>query len=159
MLPRQLTGWECVLASVDIIILSWNRSDDTLRAIDSACAQKGVDVRVLVVDQGSEPESVRRLKVHCAPLANVRLQFNEKNSVITSYSIHYTKLYECVLFIENTGNRLPHPAKTGDDDMAFQLCLLGWQRDSAPFPLAPHTAHQDAGAAPGDRDQQRNNFV
>jgi len=80
MLPRQLTGWECVLASVDIIILSWNRSDDTLRAIDSACAQKGVDVRVLVVDQGSEPESVRRLKVHCAPLANVRLQFNEKNS-------------------------------------------------------------------------------
>ncbi len=80
MWPRRLTGWGCLLASVDIIILSWNRTEDTLRAIDSACAQQGVDVRVLVVDQGSEPEAVRRLKAHCADLTMVSLQFNEVNS-------------------------------------------------------------------------------
>ncbi|MEZ6002534.1 glycosyltransferase family 2 protein [Hyphomonas sp.] len=68
------------MANVDIIILSWNRSDDTLRAIDSACAQQGVDVKVLVVDQGSNPQSVQKLKAHCADLPNVQIRFNEKNT-------------------------------------------------------------------------------
>jgi GT2 family glycosyltransferase len=41
---------------VDVIILSWNRPDDVLDAIASALGQTGVSRRVLIVDQGSEPQ-------------------------------------------------------------------------------------------------------
>ncbi|WP_223097870.1 glycosyltransferase family 2 protein [Vibrio sp. SCSIO 43132] len=40
--------------SVDITILSWDRIDDTLDAIDSALSQQGIDLKVIVVDQGSK---------------------------------------------------------------------------------------------------------
>ncbi len=53
---------------VDVIILSWNRSDDTLAAIASAVAQEGVQKRVLVVDQGSEPQHLQRLEAYLAGL-------------------------------------------------------------------------------------------
>lgn len=42
---------------VDVIILSWNRPDDVLAAIASALQQVGVSRRILVVDQGSDPEN------------------------------------------------------------------------------------------------------
>jgi GT2 family glycosyltransferase len=49
-------------AQVDVIILSWNRVDDTIAAIRSAVAQTGIARRILVVDQGSEPENLRALE-------------------------------------------------------------------------------------------------
>ncbi len=49
-------------AGIDVIILSWNRVDDTLAAIDSALRQRDVGVNVQVVDQGTEPEGLRRLR-------------------------------------------------------------------------------------------------
>lgn len=59
---------------VDVIILSWNRVEDTMAAITSALDQEGVDQRVLVVDQGSEAENLRRLREFLVPLPQVRLQ-------------------------------------------------------------------------------------
>ena len=58
---------------VDVIILSWNRVDDTIAAIASAADQEGVDKRILVVDQGSDPKNLSRLErflqtVSCAQL-------------------------------------------------------------------------------------------
>jgi GT2 family glycosyltransferase len=49
-------------ASVDVVILSWNRGDDTVEAIHSALGQVGVDVHVLVVDQGSDSTSLEKLR-------------------------------------------------------------------------------------------------
>ncbi|MCB9964454.1 MAG: glycosyltransferase family 2 protein [Rhodospirillales bacterium] len=57
------------LISVDVIILSWDRMDDTIAAIKSALAQKGVNQKVIIVDQGSQPEGLRRLKEFCAEQA------------------------------------------------------------------------------------------
>ena len=46
----------------DIIILSLNRLDDTIEAINSALAQRGGIFHVTVLDQGSSPEMVRQLR-------------------------------------------------------------------------------------------------
>lgn len=46
----------------DVIILSWNRPDDVADAIASALDQVEVSRRILVVDQGSEPQNIVRLE-------------------------------------------------------------------------------------------------
>ena len=40
---------------IDVVILTWNDGDLLAQAIDSALASEGVDVRVIVVDNGSDP--------------------------------------------------------------------------------------------------------
>src|SRR5262245_3130869 len=47
---------------VDVQILSWNRVDETMAAIDSALAQEGVNAHVWVVDQGSEPANLQAMR-------------------------------------------------------------------------------------------------
>ena len=47
---------------VDVLILSWNRTDDLLEAITSARGQIGPTRRILIVDQGSEPQNIKRLE-------------------------------------------------------------------------------------------------
>ena len=47
---------------VDVIILSWNRGEDLLEAIASALRQTGPTRRILIVDQGSEPQYIERLE-------------------------------------------------------------------------------------------------
>lgn len=65
---------------VDIIILSWDRTGDTIAAIRSAAGQQGVVPRVAVVDQGSEPANLERLRAECAALKGVTLKCNTENS-------------------------------------------------------------------------------
>lgn len=62
------------LPQVDVIILSWNRPDDTLAAVTSARDQIDVDQRILIVDQGSEPAHLERLTelVATIPCATLR---------------------------------------------------------------------------------------
>ncbi|MEL7545412.1 MAG: glycosyltransferase [Pseudomonadota bacterium] len=64
---------------VDIIILSWDRSDDTLAAIESACGQTEIDLQVYVVDQNSAPEHVARVQRACDAYENVTLCLNDRN--------------------------------------------------------------------------------
>ena len=68
------------MKTVDIIILSWDRTDDTIEAIRSATQQEGVDVRIQVVDQGSQPEGLQRLKAFCDQFPNISLLCNAKNT-------------------------------------------------------------------------------
>lgn len=51
---------------VDVQILSWNRVDETMAAIDSALAQRDVSAHVWVVDQGSAPENLRTMREFAA---------------------------------------------------------------------------------------------
>ena len=68
------------LAKVDITILSWDRIDDTLAAIDSALAQESIDSSVIVVDQGSQPEGLEQLRQHCKKDARIQLVCNDENA-------------------------------------------------------------------------------
>lgn len=47
---------------IDVVILSWNRLDDTIAAIESCLSQVNVDIYVYLVDQDSSFEVVRNLK-------------------------------------------------------------------------------------------------
>lgn len=53
-----MPGYPCV----DVVILSWDRIEDTLTAIDSALSQQGVDASVIIVDQGSSESTLRTLR-------------------------------------------------------------------------------------------------
>ncbi|WP_205695381.1 glycosyltransferase family 2 protein [Corallincola luteus] len=64
---------------VDITILSWDRVDDTLKAIDSALSQAGIDKKIIVVDQGSKPEGLAQLREHCAKDPAIHLVCNHEN--------------------------------------------------------------------------------
>jgi GT2 family glycosyltransferase len=65
---------------VDVIILSWNRPDDVLAAISSALEQRGVARRVLIVDQGSEPQNIARLERFVADEPDVELKKLDENT-------------------------------------------------------------------------------
>ncbi len=47
---------------IDVVILSWNRLDDTIAAIDSCLSQNFLDVYIYVIDQGSDFEIIEELK-------------------------------------------------------------------------------------------------
>ena len=47
---------------VDIVVLSWNRVDVTIDAIESALAQTGVDHHVIVFDQASDVAQIEQLR-------------------------------------------------------------------------------------------------
>jgi GT2 family glycosyltransferase len=59
---------------VDVIILSWNRTDDLLTAIASAVEQIGVSRRILIVDQGSEPQHVEQLESFIGGCSEITLK-------------------------------------------------------------------------------------
>jgi GT2 family glycosyltransferase len=64
----------------DIIILSWDRVDDTLQAIESALSQQGVDIHVCVIDQGTRPDGLARLQAFCAHDPRITLVVNASNT-------------------------------------------------------------------------------
>lgn len=68
------------MASVDVIILSWDRLDDTIAAIQSSLNQVNVDLKVIVVDQGSKPENLIQLKTFCATDNRIILILNTVNN-------------------------------------------------------------------------------
>jgi GT2 family glycosyltransferase len=61
------------LTRVDVVILGWNDGDLLDAAVDSALSSEGVEVKVLVVDNGSD-EPVR-----LAPDRRIRVVRNEEN--------------------------------------------------------------------------------
>jgi len=65
---------------VDVIILSWNRPDDVEDAIASALEQVEVRRRVLVVDQGSEPQNIERIERFISRQSDVVLKKLEQNT-------------------------------------------------------------------------------
>ncbi|MDB5406166.1 MAG: glycosyltransferase family 2 protein [Rhodospirillales bacterium] len=50
---------------IDVVIVSYNRDDDVIRAIGSALDQRNVRQRVIVVDQGSELPVLDRIAAFC----------------------------------------------------------------------------------------------
>ena len=63
----------------DIVILSLERTEETIAAIASACAQTGVSCHVFVLDQGSCSASLARLTAAVTGMANVSLLVSGSN--------------------------------------------------------------------------------
>lgn len=67
------------MKKVDITILSWDRLDDTKQAMLSGLAQKNIDGRVIVVDQGSQPINVKQLREFSQDKARLTVIYNSVN--------------------------------------------------------------------------------
>ncbi len=63
----------------DIVILSLERTEETIAAIASACAQTGVSCHVFVLDQGSCSASLARLTAAITGMSNVSLLVSGSN--------------------------------------------------------------------------------
>ena len=48
--------------TVSVVIVNWNRFEDTCECIDSLLAQKGVSLKITCVDNGSSDNSGSRLR-------------------------------------------------------------------------------------------------
>lgn len=67
------------MSDADIIILSWDRTADTIDALRSALDQEGAAVSVIVVDQGSEAAGQAQLAAFCSRHPDIRLIKNTRN--------------------------------------------------------------------------------
>lgn len=65
--------------SADIIILEWNRPDETIAAIQSALAQTHISRKVWVVDQGSDAVNRAKLQRFCSRHADVHVHYLPRN--------------------------------------------------------------------------------
>ena len=85
------------------VVLNWNGAEDTLRCVESLCASKDVRLEVIIVDNGSTDDSVRRL-VERFP--NVQLLRQPRNiGVAQGFNIGLTwatvKGFPFVFFLNN----------------------------------------------------------
>ncbi|HEX6301451.1 MAG TPA: glycosyltransferase [Acidimicrobiia bacterium] len=65
--------------TVDVVLLSWNRLDDTLAAVDSVLTQEIDSMALWVVDQGSDPKQVAALRRLAADHPEVNLVARSHN--------------------------------------------------------------------------------
>ena len=64
---------------VDIIILSWNRVDSTIETIKNVLNQKNILSEIWLIDQGSLPEEIQRLRSYVVDIPTIHLIENGKN--------------------------------------------------------------------------------
>ena len=64
---------------IDVIILSLDRVEDTIAAIDSALTQRGVIQKVWIVDQGSSTDTLERLQRYAASKPTIHLEITGRN--------------------------------------------------------------------------------
>jgi GT2 family glycosyltransferase len=63
----------------DIVILAFNRLEDTIAAIQSARAQRGATIHVIVLDQGSDPDMLRVLSRHFGSSRHAAIYQTQEN--------------------------------------------------------------------------------
>ena len=72
-----------MLPQVDLGVVSYNRGDATVAAIESMLAQQGIDGRIFVLDQNSDPPHRQMLIDRCAGEARVTLILGAANLGLT----------------------------------------------------------------------------
>ena len=67
------------LPPVDVVLLSWNRVEMTIETIENLVNQQGINLKVWIVDQGSEPANLQQLKDAAQQYENVYIHELEEN--------------------------------------------------------------------------------
>ena len=68
------------LPTVDVVLLSWNRIGMTIETIENLLEQQGIDLKIWIVDQGSEPDNLQALKQATQDYANVFIKELAENA-------------------------------------------------------------------------------
>lgn len=58
---------------VDIVILSWNRVENTIATIESVLSQKEIKAQIWLIDQGSNSDTIQILKYYVSKFFNIKL--------------------------------------------------------------------------------------
>ena len=64
------------LPSMHVIVLNWNRPDDTIECVESLLVQTYSNITIWVVDNGSTDDSVERIRSHFPEVELVRSETN-----------------------------------------------------------------------------------
>ena len=64
---------------VDIVVLSWNRVDNTIATLENILSQEDVNILVWVIDQGSDEETIQSLKEFISTHSIIKLIELEEN--------------------------------------------------------------------------------
>lgn len=89
-------------ADLTIIILNWNGWNDTIECLESLYQINYPNYNVIVVDNGSEDESIKKIKDYCNGDIEVKSDFFEYNP--KNKPIRLFKLHEKELIMNNTIN-------------------------------------------------------
>jgi GT2 family glycosyltransferase len=76
----------------DVVILALNRGEETVAAIGSALAQKGVSRHVFVVDQGSQSDALNRIAAAVAGRSDATLVALDRNHGVAGGRNHGSSL-------------------------------------------------------------------
>jgi len=104
---------------VDFIVLSWNRTEETIAAVESARAQKGVIGSVKVVDQGSEPDNLARIRAYVAGTGNVALKELGRNVGVPAGRNIATRMGDAPFIIA-----IDNDAEFADDECALRAIRI-----------------------------------
>ncbi|MDB5887673.1 MAG: hypothetical protein JWM03_545 [Rhodocyclales bacterium] len=130
--PAQAISKTTDEVDVDVIILSWNRVEDTIAAIQSAHDQEGVRKRILIVDQCSDRENLAQLEAFLRAVPEARLQKLSRNSGVAGgrniasamgRARYIVALDSDAIFADN--NTLAHAVKQLDEHP--NLCAIGFR--------------------------------
>ncbi|WP_427977103.1 glycosyltransferase family 2 protein [Agarivorans sp.] len=141
--------------SVDIVILSWDRLEETKAAISSALAQIGVQLKVIVIDQGSKQQSLRQLREFCELDSRIILVCNPENlgvpggrnlGAYQGQAKYLVSLDNDAEFIDP--QQVAKACQLMDDQpelsaLAFRILCFGTEQDDA----SSWSYHQDISAA------------
>lgn len=104
---------------VDVLILSLNRAPETCAAIDSAQAQRGVRVRIVVVDQGSDPAAFEAIARHVQGAENVVLKRLDQNIGVPAGRNRAAALGDAPVLVA-----LDNDAEFADETVLARACAL-----------------------------------
>ena len=93
---------------IPIVILNWNGTDDTLECLESIKKTEPAGFIPIVVDNGSNPESVERLKLGCNLMFREVLYLREEDLLSADSRRDEFREYLCgdaLVLIENAENR------------------------------------------------------
>jgi len=108
-----------ILPKVDICILSWDRVEDTILAINSALSQKGIDSKVIVVDQGSSEDNLLKLRIFCEKSNRIILVCNRINLGVPGgrNQASYQGIGDYIVSLDND-------AEFSDDYQLMEACKI-----------------------------------
>ncbi|WP_234496806.1 glycosyltransferase family 2 protein [Vibrio maritimus] len=127
--------------SADIIILSWDRLEDTIAAIESSLEQKGVALSVIVVDQGSKPETIRTLRSYCNEHPQITLVCNQENKGVPGGRNQASALGSSEFIVS-----LDNDAEFADEFQVAKACELMAEREdlgALAFRILRHGSNDD----------------
>ena len=66
--------------TVDIVVLSWNRSDSTIATLQNLLEQEDISAEIWIIDQGSKPDELEFLKSFIVNFSHIHLIENGINT-------------------------------------------------------------------------------